>query len=369
MSDGMEMILELLPWNSSLQKKDNPLHIVLDKTVGEWLDHFEQPYEQLFLLTATGGWLDAHGKDYGVLRKIDETDDSYRQRIIYEKLDHLTPQLLADVYNIRLFNYREDFSATLNTLASDNPYICEEGYIGLSDEETIKILDKKFIVDNVVTWVNENGDIEYIFDTRGKNILANYSEIYGLTSLFKYFVNNNAIEKIKLVLPKVTDTFDMFGKCYNMVRADLYLPNATYCVGIFSECSNLVDIHLDLPKATSCGYLFQSCTSLTSMELTLPNATTCGYMFEYCENLIDVDLNFPNTQACYKIFKGCTLLTNVKLNLPKLTTYDEIFFSLKNVETIDVTIPTNLVSGFKSYVTGLNLQHLTSLKINGEEQL
>jgi hypothetical protein len=40
-----------------------------------------------------------------------------------------------------------------------------------------------------------------------------------------------------------------------------------------------------------------------------------------------------------------------------------------NIETIDVTIPTNKVNGFKSYVTGLNLQHLTSFIINGEEQL
>ena len=75
MSDSLDMLWDLLPMASVLQRKDNQLRIVLDRTVGEWLDNFSQPYEQLFLTSATGGWLDAHGKDYGVPRRIDESDD------------------------------------------------------------------------------------------------------------------------------------------------------------------------------------------------------------------------------------------------------------------------------------------------------
>jgi len=153
MSVSMDMIVELLPLSSALQHPDNPLRIVLDRTVGEWLDNFSQPYEQLFLMSATGGWLDAHGKDYGVPRRIDESDDDYRQRIVYEKLDHLTPSLLADVYNVRLFSYRNDFDVTDNTLVSDNPYIDNGGYLGLADQDTMDILDKKFILDSGVTWI------------------------------------------------------------------------------------------------------------------------------------------------------------------------------------------------------------------------
>ena len=153
MSDSLDMLWDLLPMASVLQRKDNQLRIVLDRTVGEWLDNFSQPYEQLFLTSATGGWLDAHGKDYGVPRRIDEDDESYRQRIIYEKLDHLTPALLNNVYNVKLFSYRSDFDVTDNTLVSDNPYIDNGGYLGLADSDTMDILDKKFILDSGVTWL------------------------------------------------------------------------------------------------------------------------------------------------------------------------------------------------------------------------
>ena len=153
MSDSLDMLWDLLPMASVLQRKDNQLRIVLDRTVGEWLDNFSQPFEQLFLMSATGGWLDAHGRDYGVPRRLDEDDDSYRQRIVYEKLDHLTPSLLADVYNVRLFSYRNDFDVTDNTLVSDNPYIDNGGYLGLADQDTMDILDKKFILDSGVTWI------------------------------------------------------------------------------------------------------------------------------------------------------------------------------------------------------------------------
>ena len=55
--------------------------------------------------------------------------------------------------------------------------------------------------------------------------------------------------------------------------------------------------------------------------------------------------------------------------MPNLSDYTNMCYNCSNIETIDVTIPTSIVSGFKSYVTGLNLQHLTSFIINGEEQL
>jgi hypothetical protein len=66
---------------------------------------------------------------------------------------------------------------------------------------------------------------------------------------------------------------------------------------------------------------------------------------------------------------GCNFLKNLKLTMPKLDNYKDMLWHCYSLETIDVTIPTSKVSGFKSYVTGLNLQHLTSFKINGEEQL
>ena len=347
MSDFCDMMIEMLPLHSQLQKKDNPLRIVLDRTIGAYMDDFEIPYEQIFVTTATGGWLDAWGKDYGVPRKIDEDDEHYRQRIIYEKLDHLTPSLLSDVYNVKLFTYRGDFNVSDNTLVSDNPHIVmNESFLGLSDEDTIRILDKKFILDSVVTWINDTGDLEYILDTRGKNILSGYSKIYNLTDLEYYFMSNNHIKEVKLMLPNVID-----------------------CEGVFARCSNLISINLNLPKAINCKNMFWRCSSLVNVNLNLLDATNCMSMFDRCSNLVSIDLNLPNVTDCRLMFDGCSNLVNVKLNSPKLNNYNSLFGNASNIETIDVTIPTSIVNGFKSYVTGLNLQHLTSFKINGEEQL
>lgn len=276
MSDFVDALVDLLPEHNSLKSKRNPLRQVLDKSVGEWFDnHSVQTfYDNLFLQSATGGWLDLHGRDYGVYRRIGESDEDYRRRIVFEKLDYLTTELLLTVYGVGLFSYREDFNLINNTLVSDNVYLSDE-FIGVSDMDTISILDKKYVLDTGVTWVNSDGEMEYIMDSRGVNVLPNYSNIYTLQSLFRYFINNESIENVKL---------------------------------------------------------------------KLPNATNCNYMFG-----------------------GCSALTNVKLNLPKLEDYDDMFEDSSNIETIDVTIPTNIVSGFKSYVLGLNLQHLTSFIINGEE--
>ena len=153
MSDSFELIRELLPLGSALQDDGNPLRIVLDRSVGEWLDGFEQPFEQLFLMSATGGWLDAHGRQYGVSRRIDESDESYRQRIIYEKLDNLTAPLLSNVYNVNLYAFVEDYNPKENTLTSDNPYINHLGYVGDAEQETKEILNKKFVINNGVDWI------------------------------------------------------------------------------------------------------------------------------------------------------------------------------------------------------------------------
>ena len=347
MSDSIDMLLSLFPLGSELQKQDNPLRVVLDRTIGEWLDNFEQPFEQLFLTSATGGWLDAHGRDYGVPRRLDEDDEHYRQRIIYEKLDHLTPALLNDVYNVKLFTYRNDFDVKDNTLVSDNPHIVQnDSFLGVSDEDTISILDKKFILDNVVTWINSDGEIEYIFDTRGKNILPNYSKIYKLTKVSSYFRKNEGIENVKL-----------------------FLPTATSCVGMFEDCTSLKKINLKIPQVTNVTSMFNGCTALTEVNIIADKIQDCLSLFSGCSALTKANLDLPNGASFVNMFRNCSSLTNVKLNLPKLNYYTSMFYNCSNLETIEVNIPTSKVDGFKSYVTGLNLQHLTSFKINGEEQL
>ena len=152
MSVFMEMLVELLPLGSALQKEDNELRKVLDRSVGEFMDSLELPFDELFLTSATGGWLDAHGKDYGVPRRLDEDDESYRERIVFEKLEYLTVGNLIGIYGLELFAFVSYFDATENTLTSDNPYLSSR-YMGVADETTRDILDKKFVLGAEVTWL------------------------------------------------------------------------------------------------------------------------------------------------------------------------------------------------------------------------
>ena len=152
MSVFMEMLVELLPLGSALQKEDNELRKVLDRSVGEFMDSLELPFDELFLTSATGGWLDAHGKDYGVPRRLDEDDESYRERIVFEKLEYLTVGNLIGIYGLELFAFVDDFDATDNMLTSDNPYLSSR-YMGVADETTRDILDKKFVLGAEVTWI------------------------------------------------------------------------------------------------------------------------------------------------------------------------------------------------------------------------
>ena len=96
MSDFTDAFLDLLPENSSLKNKDNEGRRVIDRTVGVWFDNHTTTdfMDNLFLNTATGKHLDLFGADYGVTRQLNESDEDYRKRIIFEKLEYLTAENL-----------------------------------------------------------------------------------------------------------------------------------------------------------------------------------------------------------------------------------------------------------------------------------
>jgi hypothetical protein len=67
-------------------------------------------------------------------------------------LEYLTVGNLLSVYGLELFAFVSDFDATENTLTSDNPYLSSR-YMGVADETTREILDKKFVLGAEVTWL------------------------------------------------------------------------------------------------------------------------------------------------------------------------------------------------------------------------
>ena len=149
-----EGLIERLHTNSALRDNDNDMRRILDYGVGEWLDKFDDEYlgEEVFLESATGKWLDLHGKEFGVQRKPSESDDDYRERIVYEGLGHLTVPYLVDVVGLVLYCFVADFDVADNSLTSDNPYACSQ-YMTVAPSEVQSILSRKFVIGSGLSYI------------------------------------------------------------------------------------------------------------------------------------------------------------------------------------------------------------------------
>ena len=137
-------IIERLPVNSQLQNPDNPIHNIIQNTIGELLDNFEIDYDQFFLQDATGKYLDLHGKQYGIGRKNNESDEEYRNRIILCAYEYATVKVLTEIYGVEFYANVDNFENNTNLLCSDNPYLTNE-LMGFISDEVYNILDEKFI--------------------------------------------------------------------------------------------------------------------------------------------------------------------------------------------------------------------------------
>lgn len=267
MSAFINMFVDMLPVHSELQKPDNQVRKVLDKTVGEYMDNTPDIFNQLFVTSATGGWLDAHGRDYGVTRKINERDEDYRQRIIFEKLDHLTVETLTGEYGLELYCFDGDFTVEDNVLVSDNPYMCSK-YMCVFDAEIMKILTGKFVLDSGLAFI-VNGGLNYVIDSNNAECLSNYGDIYGLTDCYKYF-HGVTVKYVKLDLENCISSPHMFLEAINLLTAELNLPNVIDIGEMFLQCVNLETVKLNAPNLEQFTNFVGYCGSLTSMELTVP---------------------------------------------------------------------------------------------------
>lgn len=189
MSDFVPMLVDLLPLHCELQKEDNPVRKVLDYTLGEYMDQDDDLFDQLFLTSASGGWLDAHGRDYGVSRRLGEDDESYRDRIVFEKMEYLTVENLQRIYGLTLYAFISLYNPLENQLTSDNPYLSDR-YMSFADETTQRILDDKFVLDNGVLWLEEGTgrNRNSIVSVDGVDVLYKYIRILGASDLREYFL-------------------------------------------------------------------------------------------------------------------------------------------------------------------------------------
>ena len=104
-----EGIINRLHPNSPLRQEGNPARTLIMKTIGAWLDDYDVTnlYENSFLETATGDWLDLYGRDLGVVRQLDESDDDYRTRLIYESVGNLSMDYLLNVFDLSLYSFQQ----------------------------------------------------------------------------------------------------------------------------------------------------------------------------------------------------------------------------------------------------------------------
>lgn len=106
MSTHGKGIIERLHPDTPLRNNSNGGNKFIHNTIGEYLDNYVRRdlKKQLFLLHATGKYLDIHGEEREVKRNPDESDDAYRERILLEKHMHNTiPELKAR--GVRFWDY------------------------------------------------------------------------------------------------------------------------------------------------------------------------------------------------------------------------------------------------------------------------
>lgn len=139
--------------NEALQNDDNDFIKVYDGCVNEYLENRDNHFLDSFLITTDGDYLDLHGNIFGLKRKENEDDDTYRQRILtdatlierttdFEKLD------------CQLWVYKDGVTEN-NTLTSRNTYLKylhDEDYVYLATGNDSEYIQSKFLVEDIL-WV------------------------------------------------------------------------------------------------------------------------------------------------------------------------------------------------------------------------
>ena len=136
--------------NPYLKSKNNDGRLVLDGTIGEYLENYNNNFKNYFLSRASGKWLDLHGLDYGILRLDNESDKQYRERIML--INSILMRVLDfNKLNINLWVYDSNVAEGDEYLTSRNTYLQIDrnhglpNFLGYADEFTKEYVSNKFI--------------------------------------------------------------------------------------------------------------------------------------------------------------------------------------------------------------------------------
>lgn len=144
----LEGILERLN-NPYLKEPDNQGRQIIDGTVCEYLENYDNHFLDLWVSHSTGDFLDLIGRLYGLMRQEDESDLSYRKRIL---ADTSMVESTLDIGNAGVELYCKTDNDFGDEWTSDNLYLCHSEYFALSDETTMDYVSGKFIMEDL-EWV------------------------------------------------------------------------------------------------------------------------------------------------------------------------------------------------------------------------
>lgn len=137
--------------NDALQDENNPFVQILDGTVGEYLENRDNHFLDMFIVTASGNYLDLHAKMFGLFRRDGESDDDLRQRILLEEsIVQSTSDFLK--LDIALWVYKDDVDKK-NVLTSRNPYLKSEhdtDYVFIATGTDSEYIQSKFLLEDIL---------------------------------------------------------------------------------------------------------------------------------------------------------------------------------------------------------------------------
>lgn len=145
-----EAILEKLHRESGLRRKDNEIHKLYVELVGRWFDEWDNVSEvrNYMFRFASGRWLEFWGETFGIPRKTDEDDDSYRNRIIAKFNEEFNTPYIEST-GVKFYSYVDDI---YRQMTSTNTYLTHKYYAYASPSI------KKYIENHFVCW----GEIEWL---------------------------------------------------------------------------------------------------------------------------------------------------------------------------------------------------------------
>lgn len=154
MSDCIDTVTSLMPSSSKFDKSD--VQRILDESIGPYFDDMYERIDGLsdapFLTEADGDYLDLiHGRLYGIKRHVDEDDDDYRARLVFQARDRMTIPVLDDM-GCSVYACVPDFDPT-NMLTSRNTSLTTKAIVECPSDEVEQLIKDNMIWEKVVTFI------------------------------------------------------------------------------------------------------------------------------------------------------------------------------------------------------------------------